>query len=124
MEDMIATSSLLTEDQPGHRWYVRASSFGCSRCWLKVAKRCGKEALHKLANEPCQYEVVDEQALNLRMRVHTQHQLMKRGQWVECQKCGKVTKPHDGKAQAWLGQECTAAGRQTKLRFAPASSSS
>ena len=76
--------------------------------WFKVARRCGKETLHKLANEPCQYEVVAEQDLNLRMRVHTQHQLMKRGQWLECQKCfkdcGWQGAIMDGTRMPWSGQ--------------------
>ena len=123
MEDMLNASSLQQDHQPGHRWYLRASSFGCSRCWIKVARRCGKETLHRLANEPCQYAAVTEQDLNLRMRVHPQHQLMQRGQWLECQKCFKVSKMTGGKVQPWMAQECPGRAKQTKLAFAPSSSS-
>ena len=121
MEDMLNASSLQQDHQPGHRWYLRASSFGCSRCWIKVARRCGKETLHRLANEPCQYAAVTEQDLNLRMRVHPQHQLMQRGQWLECQKCFKVSKMTGGKVQPWMAQECPGRAKQTKLAFAPSS---
>ena len=124
MDEMIAASDQLPDMVEGHRFYCKSSTFGCKRCWMKVARRCSKDVLSNLAATKCVFGPVDEQALHLRTRVHPQHQLVQRQQWLECQRCLKHTKIQEGRVQAWVAQECQGASSQKKLCFAPTSSSS
>ena len=123
MDEMISATDEMPDTQEGHRFYCKSSSFGCKRCWLKVPRRCGKEALQKLAATRCEFGPVVEHELNLRMRVHPQHQLLRRHHWLERQKCYKVSKIVGGKVNSWMAQECRGVTTQTKLPFAPSSSS-
>lgn len=61
MEEMIEASEQLPDTQEGHRFYCKSSSFGRKRCWLKVARRCSKEVLSKMAATKCEYGPVGEQ---------------------------------------------------------------
>lgn len=124
MSELIDATEVLPEDQAGHRWYMKASSFSCNRCWVKVPRRCGKEALQSLQAKPCICAQVQEHELQLRTRLHPSHVLWQRGDWLECQKCKKITKVVDGRVQGWLGTPCLTARGQQTLRFAPTSSDS
>ena len=123
MQQLVDESALIPDDTPGHRWVLRASAFSCLRCWKKVPRRCGKDALRILTNLPCQYMQLHEGDLQLRTRIHTSHALWRRGEWLACSKCGKVTKDVGGKVQAWTQAPCNTASGQQKLRFGPSSSS-
>ena len=121
--DLVEATEALDDSQVGHRWFSRPSSFGCSRCWLKVSGRSSKEAVQQLSEKPCEYGPVDMQALELKTRASTQHQLWQRGAWLECQKCHRVTKLIHGRAQSWLAGPCEGSKKQMKLRFGPSSDS-
>lgn len=123
MDDMISASDELPDGHEGHRYYCKPSSFDYKRFWLKVPRRCAKEALQRLADTKCEFGPVAENELNLRVRVHLQHELVQRQQWLECLKCRKASKIVDGKVQAWLVHECPGVSTQTQLTFAPSSSS-
>ena len=123
MQQLVEESAMLPDDTPGHRWMLRASAFSCLRCWKKVPRRCGKDALRVLTALPCQYQQMHEQDLQLRTRIHPSHAMWRRGDWLACSKCGKVTKEIQGKVQTWTKAQCSAATSQQKLRFGPSSSS-
>ena len=123
MEQLVEDSGLLPDDVPGHRWVLRVSNFSCSRCWMKVPRRCGKGALQAIQQAPCRFEQIHEGDLQLRIRVHTSHNLWRRSEWITCLKCGKSTKEVQGKVQSWAQQPCSSGSGQQKLSFVPSSSS-
>ena len=124
MSELVDESSLLTEGQEGHRWYVKGSSFGCNVCWLKILRRSGKSLLQALQAKPCVAGKVQEADLALRARIHPSHALYRRGEWIECQKCLKRSKIQEGRVQTWVSQYCFRSRGQQKRRFRPMSSDS
>ena len=121
--ELVEATEALNESQAGHRWYSRTSSFGCSRCWRKVSGRSSKEAVLKLSESPCDYGPLDLPTMELRTKVNPEHILWKRGEWLECQRCHRVTKVLHGRGQSWLAGSCDGRSRQTTLRFGPSSES-
>lgn len=92
MKDLVDLSAPLPDDQPGHRWVLRAHNFSCQRCWSRVPIRCGKEALTALTETDCRFGEIHEGELQLRTRVHTSHKLSRHGDWVACTRCNKHVK--------------------------------
>lgn len=72
MQELVDDTSNLPDEQEGHKWYLKESSFGRCRCWLKLPRRCGKQAVQSLQARPCHFGKVQEAALNLRSRIHLQ----------------------------------------------------
>ena len=102
-----------------------ASSFGCARCWCKLPLRCSKAALEHMTASKCTYGQLAEFEMQLRTRVHTSDQLVwRRGSWLECRGCKKISREQDGRVQAWLSQVCQTKKGQQVLAFGPKSSSS
>ena len=114
----------LDEEIEGHRWTISATSFGCKRCWAKIPLRSGKAALTSMQQSVCLYGPKTEAELGLRSRVHTTHEIWRRGAWLECKRCGRTTKEIQGKVQTWLSQLCQKGGGQRTLQFVQHSSES
>ena len=124
MAELVSNTESLQDGQPGHQWQLRASSFGCVRCWCKLPLRSSKAALEHLTASACSYGRLDEFELQLRTRVHPSHQVWKRGSWLECSRCKRTTREQDGRVQMWMSQECKSLKGQQRLPFGPRSSSS
>lgn len=124
MASLVQDTEGLPDSAAGHRWTIGATSFSCQRCWIKLPLRCGKDALERLCNMTCHFGRVGESDLNLRPRVHPSHDLWRRGDWLECQKCHRTTTDHAGKVQKWLSTACLQSGRQQTLQFSRRSSDS
>ena len=106
MED---TMKQLAEDtahqslsDPAHWWFLRDSSFGCHRCWQKIARRSGKAALTALQKSECIAGLVTKADLDIKGRLHPSHQLQQHGEWLECQRCWKTTKWADNRRKQWV----------------------
>ena len=123
MTQLVEETEQLPDETPGHRWVLRSSAFSCKKCWQKVARRCGKDALQVLVSSPCKFEPIHEGDLRLRTRLHHSHAFWRRSEWIACAKCGRTTKEIDGKVQTWTSQPCKHGDGQRKLSFGPSSSS-
>ena len=124
MRELVDSSDLLAEGHPGHRWVLQGSKFGCKQCWESIPRRSSKHHLQQLLAKDCATGPVDEAGLNLRLRIHTSHCLVRRGRWVECQQCLRSSRVVDGRLQQWVHQHCVKAKGQQKLHFGPRSSES
>ena len=124
MSDLVGATEHLQDGQPGHKWEIRASSFGCIRCWCKLPLKCSKGAIDHLTAMECIYGQLSEFEMQLRTRVHTSHQVWRRGKWLECRGCNKLSREQDGRVQAWLAQPCQTKRGQQVLSFEARSSSS
>ena len=124
MAALVQESEGLDEEIEGHRWTISATSFGCKRCWAKIPLRSGKAALTSMQQSVCLYGPKTEAELGLRSRVHTTHEIWRRGAWLECKRCGRTTKEIQGKVQTWLSQLCQKGGGQRTLQFVQHSSES
>ena len=123
MTELIHDTEGRLEEQPGHKWEMTATSFGCVRCWNKIPLRSSKAVLDHLAASDCKYGQLDEQGLQLRTRVHPSHAVWRRGIWLECRQCKRTSKEQDGRVQQWLAKHCITGKGQQTLRFGPSSSS-
>ena len=121
MAELVQDIEALLDDQPGHKWELRATTFGCSRCWAKIRLRSGKAVLEKLKSSECRFGRLAEDGLNLRTRAHTTHDVWRRGVWLECQRCGRTSKEQDGRVQLWMSNGCDSKRVQLKLQFKPQS---
>lgn len=125
MRQLVEDSVINPVDFPGHRLYLQESSFGCARCWQRVSRRCGKDALRSLQDSACEGGKIESEAdLPIRGRLRMSHVLERHGAWVECLQCLKSLRGEDGKRLQWLGLERVKAKGQQKLRFGPTSSES
>lgn len=106
MAEMVQDTSEILEAHQGHKWEIRATTFGCSRCWAKIPLRSGKGVLEKLKHSACRYEKVTVEGLQLRTTVHSTHDVWRRGTWLVCQRCGRSSKEQDGRVQAWMAKAC------------------
>ena len=91
MREMVDDTAAQPDNQAGHRWFLKDSSFGCSRRWAKIPRRSGKSVLENLRDTACHCGKVLESELNPRTRIHPSHELWQRGEWLECQKCRKTS---------------------------------
>ena len=123
MGELIQDTEGRLEEQPGHKWEMTATTFGCVKCWHKIPLRCSKAVLDQVAATECRYGKVDEQGLQLRTRLHPSHEVWRRGAWLECRKCKRHSREQDGRVQQWLARACAISKGQTKLKFGPSSSS-
>lgn len=71
MADLVSDTEGLLDEQIGHKWEMRASNFGCVRCWSKIPLRSSKAVLEQLTTSACRYGKLDEFGMQLRTRVHT-----------------------------------------------------
>ena len=62
MSDLVGATEHLQEGQPGHKWEIRASSFGCTRCWCKLPLKCSKGAIEHMTAMECIYGQMSESA--------------------------------------------------------------
>ena len=123
MTELIHDTEGRLEEQPGHKWEMTATSFGCVRCWNTIPLRSSKAVLDHLAASDCKYGQLDEQGLQLRTRVHPSHDVWRRGSWLECRQCKRTSKEQDGRVQQWVAKHCITGKGQQTLRFGPSSSS-
>lgn len=114
MSEMVQDTENMPDEQPGHRWLMRATNFSCSRCWAKIPLRSGKAVLERLKGSECRFGRMTEAELNLRIRVHPSHEVWRRGAWLECQKCGRTSKEQDGRVQSWMAVGCARRTGQLK----------
>ena len=122
MKELIESTAALPEEQDGHRWALKAHTFHCQRCWVRVPVRCSKEALEAMTQQECHFGEVHEGDLNWRTRVHSSHRLQRRGAWIVCLRCSKQYKLRDGHVPHWLQHQCPQSSGQTKLVFGSSSS--
>lgn len=68
MAEMVQDPEDMPDEQPGHRWLMRATNFSCRRCWAKIPLRSGKAVLEKLKGSECRFGRMTDAELNLRTR--------------------------------------------------------
>ena len=123
MSELVQDTEGKLDEQPGHKWEIRTNNFGRIRCWARIPLRSSKAALEQLTRTDCRQGRLEDDETVLRVRVHHSHVVMRRGQWLECQKCRRISKEQDGRVQSWLTKGCTSKSGQMKLTFGPSSDS-